>query len=186
MDEGIAVIVAAIMAILGIFYSGRQQRKMLRKQHTFQVIEKLNGSKELDKHVDYASKMLKTNTVPRLCDENNEADCEKIDFLLNYYEFLACAVVSGDIDEELVRLMERSRLCRSYLQFIPYIEENRQERGSDQLWENLEFIAYRWLLPKPDPFDGLVSVFLMRPAIGTYYLKREEISAFLHRERAKL
>jgi hypothetical protein len=180
MDEGLAVIVAAILAILGIFYASRQQRKMLRKQHTFQVIEKLNASKELDGHVEFAARLVQSGKVPRLCDEVHQDSCERIDFMLNYYEFLACAIICGDIDEELVKRMERSRLCRSYLLFIPYVEENREERG-EGLWENLEFICYRWTV-HPDAYNRLIERFLLRPAIASYYSQRAEISAYLKKE----
>jgi len=66
MDEGLAVIIAAILAIAGIFYTSRQQRKMLRKQHTFQVIEKLSGWTELDACNTHAAKLAKCGKMPSL------------------------------------------------------------------------------------------------------------------------
>jgi hypothetical protein len=129
------------MAILGIFYTSRQQRKLLRKQHTYQVIEKLNDWKEFDANLDFASRLIKAGKIPRLCDEKNKEDCERIDLILNYYEFLCAAIIAGDIDEGLVRSVEESRLTRCFLKFIDYIQENRDDRGTQIIWENLEFMT---------------------------------------------
>jgi hypothetical protein len=186
LDEGIAVILAAVMAILGIFYTARLQRKMLRKQHTFQVIDKLNGWKELDECADFAAKLIRAGKVPTLCDDIHAESCEKIDFLLNYYEVLASAVICGDVDEELVFRMERGRLTRAYLAFIPYIDENRQDMLSLKLWENLEFLTYRWLSAKGDAFETLVDQMRLRPTVTGYDFRRDEIRQFLLKQRAAL
>lgn len=186
MDEGLAIIIAALMAILGIFYTSRQQRKMVRKQHTFQVIDKLTGWQELDKNVEFAAGLLKAGKVPTLCNDGDADSCEKIDFVLNYYEFLASAILCGDIDEELVYRMERGRLVRAYLAFIPYIEENREDHKTVRLWENLEFITYRWTSQKVDPFDTTLDRFSLRPITAQYQQRRDEIAAHLKRQRAKL
>lgn len=180
-DEGWAVILAAVFAILGIFYTSRQQRKMLRKQHTFQVLDKLNDWKEFDRCLDKAARMARDGRIPSISRDADRPDCETIDFLLNYYEFLASAIICGDIDEELTRRMERARLCRIYLRFLPYIAENRIDSRSVHLWENLEFMCYRWSFPEEDRFDRLVDTVRLRPTVQHYNFKRDEIAEKLMR-----
>lgn len=179
MDEGIAVIIAACLAILGIMYASRQQRKMLRKQHTYQVIEKLNDWKDFDERMDFASGLIRAGKVPTLCDEAHKENCDKIDFLLNYYEFLSSAIIAGDVDEGLVRRVEETRLSRLYLKFIEYVRENRDERDSRLLWENLEFMCYRWKLERDDAFGAIVTWFALRPSTARFHQQRDEIDAAL-------
>ncbi|MFL6857669.1 MAG: DUF4760 domain-containing protein [Allosphingosinicella sp.] len=186
MDEGIAVIIAAILAILGIFYASRQQRKMLRKQHTYQVIEKLNDWPVFDQNLDFASSLIKADKVPRLCRDHDKENCDKIDFLLNYYEFLSAAVIAGDIDESLVRRVEESRLCRLYLKFLPYVQENRDDRDSDKIWENLEFLCYRWAVDPHDPLGDLLSLILLRPLMAPFYADRQAVAAALREYRTRI
>lgn len=186
LDEGFAVIIAAILAILGILYSSRQQRKLLRKQHTFQIIDKLNGWSELEECVSLAARLRRDVRIPTICDSDHKSDCDKLDFLLNYYEVLASAIICGDIDEELVRRMERGRFTRTYLSFLPYIEEARDELDSLQVWENLEFITYRWVSSKGDPFDNLIDQFFLRPTMNHLPFQRDNIRERLWIERQKI
>lgn len=186
MDQGIAVIIAAAVAILGIFYTARQQRKMLRKQHTFQVIDRLNDWEAMDWHVDFAAGLIRRGAIPQICNEGQKADCDKLDWLLNYYEFLASAIICGDIDEELVKRTEESRLCRSYLKLLPYVREAREDRDDDKTWENLEFLVYRWVKPRADQYDQLLDRFFLRPTINNYHHMREEIAAFLDVKSANI
>lgn len=186
MDEGLSIIVAAAMAILGIFYTSRQQRKLLRKQHTFQIIDRLNGWKELEDCVEHAAKLIKAGKVPCLGVDDHADDCAKVEFLLNYYEVLASAVICGDIDEELLRRMERGRLTRTYLRFLPYIVEVRDDDKNIRLWENLEFITYRWEKGQHDNFDVLLDRIMLRPTIQNLEQRREEVAAYLWAQRDKL
>ncbi|HEX8579698.1 MAG TPA: DUF4760 domain-containing protein [Allosphingosinicella sp.] len=186
MDEGISVIIAAVLAILGIFYASRQQRKMLRKQHTYQVLEKLNDWSDFEKNLDFASSLIRAGKVPRLCGESDKDSCDKIDFLLNYYEFLASAIIAGDIDEGLVRRVEQSRLCRLYLKFLPYIEENREDRESSSMWENLEFMCHRWTLGRSDPFEAALTLFLLRPSAAHFHNDRDAIAIALREHSSRM
>lgn len=174
------------MAIAGIFYTSRQQRKLLRKQHTFQVIDRLNGWAELEDCVNHAVALIKKGRIPSLAVKAHARDCAKIEFLLNYYEVLASAVICGDVDEELMRRMERGRLTRTYLKFLPYVEEVRTDDNNIRVWENLEFITYRWERGQHDHFDALVDRMMMRPTIQHLEFQREEVKAYLWEQRGKL
>jgi len=186
MDEGIAVLIAAAMAILGILYSSRQQRKLLRKQHTYQVLDKMNDWPKFEADLDFASALIKEKRIPRICDEAHKKDCERIDFLLNQYEFLSAAIISGDMDEGLVRGVEESRLTRIFLKFIDYIQENREDRDTLIMWENVEFMCYRWKVARPDPFEALFDRLLIRLAMTDFRHRRSEIWGALIEQSKKI
>jgi hypothetical protein len=186
MDEGWAVIIAAAMAIVGILYSSRQQRKLLRKQHTYAVLDKMNDWKKLDDDLEFASKLIKAGQVPRLCDDQNESACERIDFLLNHYEFLSAAIISGDIDEGLVRKVEELRLTRLFLKFMDYIAENREDRGTNMMWENLEYMCHRWTVAKDDKYQDMLDRALLRPALASFQVVRPSVWEDLARHRQTL
>src|SRR3712207_5886170 len=105
-DEGWAVIIAAFMAIAGILYSSKESRKALRKQHTYNVLDKMNDWDKLDEAYDKARAMMNEGKVPSRCKDADREICDTLDFLLNHYEFLAAAIVSGDLDEGLVKRIE--------------------------------------------------------------------------------
>jgi Domain of unknown function (DUF4760) len=180
MNEGLAIIVAAILAILGIFYTSRQQRKLLRKQHTYQVLDKLNDWGEFQENYDFAASLIKSgDPVP----ESHE---HRIDFLLNYYEFLAAAIIAGDIDEALVRRVEESRLCRLFLKLLPYVEQNRRELASEKLWENMEFICHRWAVHQDDEFEAAMTALALRPSITDFRGRRSEVMEALRQKAAAI
>ena len=179
IEEGLAIIIAAVLAIAGIVYTARQQRRMLRKQHTYQVLDKLNDWKEYEDNLDFAASLIKEGKVPNTCKAADKKACDKLDFLLNLYEFLASAIISGDIDEGLVKYVERDRLSRIYLKFIGYVHQNRAERDNDRIWENLEFMCHRWSATSADPFPGLIDRFRLKPSMNTFFSQRAEIRGAL-------
>jgi len=99
---------------------------------------------------------------------------------------LASAIVCGDIDEDLMRRMERGRLVRCYLYFLPYVEENRKEMNSIGVWENLEFVAYRWTVSNADLTDNLIDRFFLRPSMVQFAYMRQDVSSALWQERSKM
>jgi hypothetical protein len=139
------------------------------------VLDKINDWEKFDKDLDFASGLIKAGRIPRLCDKRQKPTCDRIDFLLNHYEFLSAAIISGDMDEGLVRRVEESRLTRMFLKFIDYIAENRDERASNGMWENLEFICYRWKIAKPDPYERLWDRMLIRLEMNTFRGRRDEV-----------
>lgn len=175
MDQGLAVITAAILAIAGIFYTSRQQRKVARKQHTYQVLDKLNDWADFDKKLDSARQFgLSKRKLDPAC-ATDKTDCDIIDFVLNYYEFLSSAIICGDVDEELVRRVEEERLSRAYLKFMYYISAVRLLEKAPGYWENLEFICYRWRVEKRDELERVIDGFRLRPSMSHYQARREQV-----------
>jgi hypothetical protein len=186
MDEGLAIIAAAVMAILGIFYTSRQQRKLTRKQHTYHLIERMDESAALDRELEFARSLIDDGKIPRFGDAATAAEAGRLDSLLNTYEVLACGIVSGDVDEALVRRMERLRLCRLYLRLLPYVEDNRAGLNDPSIWENMEYICYRWTVAAYDPFDAAMSTVLLRPSMSGFLADRANVSAALHQEAERI
>lgn len=184
MDQPQAILTAATMAILGILYTARQQRKAIRKQHTYGVLDKLNDWEKFDTNYDYARKLMKAGEVPSSRKTSGRESAERIEFLLNHYEFLSACIIRGDIDESLVRLVEEGRLTRVFLKFMPYVEEVRSDLNSKEIWENVEFICHRWAVEPRDPFDSALSGFLLRPSKATFDSNREEAWKALQQKAA--
>lgn len=175
MDEGYAIILASVMAICGIFITSSLQRSLLRKQHTYDVLDKMNAWDDLEKNIKALSQMVKSQSIPSIKDSSAEKKCDQIDFVLNHYEFICASIISGDLDESLVRRIEKSRICRSYLKTIQYIFENRADRQTDSMWENIELICYRWMIEKNDSYESFMDRLFGKIHVQTYQQKRLEI-----------
>jgi hypothetical protein len=144
VDQGLAVLIAASMGTLGILFTGRQQQRLQRRQHTFRVIERHNEWLVFDAALERVGYLTRNGRVPRRDERFRGRDIETIDFLLNYYEFLSSGIWCGDIDEALVRECEIGRLRRVHDKLADYIAWNRDESGSATMWRNLEQLAARW------------------------------------------
>lgn len=183
LDEGWAIIAAAFIAIIGIVLTGREGRKALRKQHTYSVLDKMNDWKELDDCYNKARSLMNAGKVPSRCNGSHTEDCDALDFLLNHYEFLSAAMISGDLDEPLVKSVEEGRLTRLFLKLFGYIEENRTTLSARGTWENMEYMCYRWTLIERD-LDFRIAVRLgVRPNTTYFHAARDLVWAKI-KERA--
>lgn len=179
MDQGVAILVTAVAAVISILISGTFNRRLMRKQHTYRVLERMNPWKRFDRAVSEASKLIKAGRIPDIDCAADEPQCDNLDFILNHYEFISAAIVCGDIDEALVKKVEDGRMRRVYLKFLPYIEQNRAARGDLEMWENLEFLVYRWEVQRKDPLDDMLSWVVGRPFIGSFQSIRPVVAASL-------
>ena len=143
MDEGIAVLLAAALATIGIGFSGRQQRSLQRRQHTYQVLDRHNDWPLFDSNLIHVGHLVRDGRVPSRDEPGREDDIERIDFILNYYEFLSAAIWNGDIEEALVRECERGRIIRLSTTLAAYIRWNR-DTFSLTMWTHLDRLAARW------------------------------------------
>nr|WP_255536445.1 DUF4760 domain-containing protein [Pacificimonas pallii] len=92
----------------------------------------------------------------------------EIDYILDYYEYVAVAVWNGTLDENFVKECENSRFQHLSDKLKPYIEQNRTLANSDDVWRSLETLADRWKridagTYRDWPHDRLLSLLLMRP-----------------------
>lgn len=144
MDSGIAVLISATMATAGWLYSGRVQRLMSRRQHTYQIIIRQQDDAKVGAALTLLHKIRASSSPPRLTDPLDADKIEIIDFLLNRYEFIAAALWCGDIDENLLRRCDKSRMIALTTVLAGYISDKRTNNSQQSLWRNLEHISERW------------------------------------------
>lgn len=169
IDEGLAILFAAAMATVGILFTGRQQRSLQRRQHTYQAIEKHNDWAAFDRALEAVRIMIDANNLPQRGEVNRQPDIDKIDFLLNYYEFLCASVWWGDIDETLARECERGRVISIRTKLLDYILWNRAAAETNRMWRNFDRLAVRWIRhPDGPPFyDRTIEWFTGHPLPST-------------------
>lgn len=163
MDSGTAIFIGAILATVGWLYGGRQQRLTSRRQHTYQIILKQQDDKRYEEALDKLRLLLASNSVPAASNTHRKDDQDHIDHLLNYYEFLAAAVWCGDIDENLIRLCEETRIKNLITRLTNYIEDNRRVLSQPTLWANLEDLASRWSRRRHPPSHHIYEIYTQKP-----------------------
>ena len=179
VDQGIAILVTAFVAVVSIFLTGLFNRRLARKQHTYRVLEKMNDWERFDAAFLKASNLIQARKIPSLSCNEDESDCDTLDFILNHYEFLAAAILTGDIEEKLVRSVEESRMCRVFLRLHTYVSQNRVARGNEKMWEHLELIVYRWLKePKPERASW-IEMAIGKPLHQNFHNERDQIRTYL-------
>lgn len=179
MDQGVAILITAFVAVVSIFLTGTFNRRLMRKQHTYRVLERMNPWKRFDKAVSRAAKLISDGKMPDVILASDESECDNLDFILNHYEFISAAIICGDVDEALVKRVEDGRMRRTYLKFLPYVEQNRSVRSDIKMWENLEFLVYRWELAKADELDQVIDWLRGKPSLGNFENERTQIAAAL-------
>ena len=186
VDQGIAILVTAIVAVTSIFLTGVFNRRLARKQHTYRILEKMNDWERFDQAFLRAAKIIQARRIPKMNCTEDEEDCDTLDFILNYYEFIAAAILSGEVEEELVRRVEESRMCRVYLRLIDYIFQNRVARQNETIWEHLELITFRWLTKSKVSAPDLVERLVGHPLHQNFHNERDEVRGFLMHEAQKI
>jgi hypothetical protein len=48
VDQGVAILITAVVAGVSIFVTGTFNRRLMRKQHTYRVLERMNPWKRFD------------------------------------------------------------------------------------------------------------------------------------------
>lgn len=164
LDRGWSIICAAIIAILGLMYTARQERRRLRREHTHRVLDKLNDWQSLDKNLAVLRKHFDSGTSLNINDPSQASIQTSADWVLDRYEFVAAAVLSGDLDENLIRQVEEGSMCRPTLLLYDYISQARELEGRNTIYENLEFITLRWRKRKISKiFSWPIDAFVGRP-----------------------
>ena len=136
---------------------------MSRRQHTYQIINRQQDDKLYADSLSRLRLILQNGGLPRLNDKTRQDDHEKIDYLLNHFEFLSAAIWAGDIDERLMRDCHRSILLRLNEQLSEYIEENRDAADQPSMWIHLQKLAERWDGDDPRWFERLYEAVMLRP-----------------------
>lgn len=154
-----------LLAAFTFFRSAANAQKQSRKQHTVTILLESRLSSEfratnekrksvfrpqtdiLHEDWDHAQKRLAhgTATTPDEIENRYEAS-EALTFMLNYYEFLALGIRTGDLDEELLKGTMRGLMCSMVDDARDVIFHLRKD--SPKIYEHLSLLYARWRDPK--------------------------------------
>lgn len=70
---------------------------------------------------------------------------EAVNYVLNYFEFLAAGIRHGDLDRSMLAHTLRGNVIRLYEKLTPYIESTRGERVGDVVERPSQFEHVTWL-----------------------------------------
>lgn len=163
MDTGQAIIIAGVLASAGWVFTQRQNRKLSRLEHTFDVLNSYRHNKD---HWDAISKMIaltKGGTLPVPDEAARENDIEAIRKLLIHYEFIAVGIFSGGLDEAMIRECDKGNIVNINKNGQSFIQALRAIRKRDTIYRNLQDLAERWDNKPPGRYKRVLEYFLMRP-----------------------
>jgi hypothetical protein len=63
---------------------------------------------------------------------------------LNYWELVAAGDIDGQLDDELLQRLSRSRVLSVWANYEPFISRGRELSGSDLPWHELQTLATQW------------------------------------------
>jgi hypothetical protein len=121
--------------------SRRQHTITLITQHVFDAQRAANRDIIKKTLPSFESKLLPT--LPIDFDDETSPLLKAIDLELNFYEFLAVGVASGNLDESLMRQSLGSQFIAFYVQVEAYIAHWRAK--NTKTWRELSLMYTRWI-----------------------------------------
>lgn len=169
---GLAVLVSAALATLGWYFSNRQAQLLSRRQHSFEVYNSYRLNPDYEQVRQHVKGLFHGKAVPVAGEAGRENDIKQLDWLLGHYEFICATMMSGDVDERLMRRFEESRVRALYRQSKQYIDQDRKRQQQPTMYCELEAIARRWSGDLPSPwFRKPYEFFLLKPYAPRRWLK---------------
>ena len=151
------------MASVGWIFGQRQNRKLSRLEHTFNV---LNSYRHNQEHWDAIQRVIvlaKNKTLPMPEEAGRENAVAVLRKLLVHYEFIAVGVFSGGLDETMIRECDRGNIVNLYKNSQNFIKELRRARKRPTIYRNLQDLAERWEGKKPRWPVWLIEICRMKP-----------------------
>lgn len=141
------LLVAALAATSGWIVTSWMGVRNSVKQHTINTLLQSRLSIEYMKHASTLGRHYKSfseqsgqqDTAQRATDGLDE---ESLQYVLNYFEFIAIGIRAGDLHEGLLRGSLRSIVCRNVEMSKDWIDDCRAK--SPRLYENLGWLQNRW------------------------------------------
>lgn len=132
-----------ILATIGWLYAAREQRRLMRRSHTFDVLLSCDITGELAVLLDAVDNRTRSVQPPSAADVDAiDADLRRA---LNFHEFICAAVRDRTLDEGLIRNTLRTRMLRLYDYSHDFIRELRIRRANPEAMEHFEWFAERRL-----------------------------------------
>jgi hypothetical protein len=164
--ELIALIATIAIAVVGWLYQGRLTRNQSRKQHTFDVYLQTALLERYDNAMKAIRPYMRNEKHTPRDNELEEADREPISFLLNHLEFIAAGIRNGDLDEKLLKDIERGVYTGIFETFETYIFGLRDRRDRQAVYEHLEWLYRRWQDDPPGVVQQSIEWSIGRPLQG--------------------
>ena len=124
------------------------------KQHTINTMLQSRMSAQYSEHAAtinrtyFAPGMPKYEPVPlsEFLDPANASHLQSVNYVLNYFEFLAVAIRHGDLDELMMRQMMKGIIVRLCMRASEYIAYTREEVNGVLTVPTTQFEHITWLL----------------------------------------
>lgn len=149
--QTVGVLIGAAAVIIGWLFTTRAQAIDSTKANTMKILMESRFSDEYSRNLKATTKIF---TVQRTIQGDNcclpvnvfssstPDEIDSINYMLNYFEFIAVGIRCGDLDEQLIRQSLRTIILTNY-KFYKLIIEDKQKKTSSAL-ENLTCLAKRW------------------------------------------
>lgn len=108
------------------------------------IHEKQDGELKLAKrHIRELHEQGTTNFA-KFLEDRKSVDYQQILRVLNQYEFIACGIHEGALDEKIYKHMQYSLFMRDWRALCGFITELRRIKQQETIFQEFEWLAKRW------------------------------------------
>jgi Flp pilus assembly protein TadB len=159
-----AAVAAAILATIGWLYTSRRNRRLSRKQHTFNSLLQSSFNEQFQSNRAIIRPYIVASKFPDDLMTGQHDDLRKaLTSTLNFYEFISAGVRNGDISEALLRDSERSTIVRLFDVAQKYVSTVRDARNRRTYYEHLEWLYVRWHEGPPSVGQRVIEWAIQKP-----------------------
>jgi hypothetical protein len=185
-SASLVTISAALLAAIGIALQQQNAATIQRKQHTMNVLLQFRQTQLVQDH--------RMNVAAKFCDKTRISERDVIELLVeydskeelikyfnsppkipiaesmyymtNYYEYIAAAVYSGDLDEELINETIGTLMRSWYQRYEAFIVHKRNLNVVNGIPQKPVFSNLWWLVRKKSFREPTIEKLLKRPDIN--------------------
>lgn len=149
--QSVGIIIGAAAVIIGWIFTTRAQTIDSTKANTMKILMESRFSDEYARNLKITTKLfteqrkqngdnccLSTNNFEKLQDHQ----LNSINYMLNYFEFIAVGIRCGDLDEQFMKQTLKTIILTNF-RFYKLIIEEKQKKVPSAL-ENLTSLTNRW------------------------------------------
>lgn len=135
---------ASIIAVIAILAS----RDTARKKNSIDTILHAKNDHKLRQAIESTGKIHRDSekTIEKYAYDAHkfEKEAQGIRYVLNFYEYLSVGIIHKVYDEQVLKESMYSTLVRTFERCQPYINQIRQQTGSNTAYTNFESLALKW------------------------------------------
>jgi Domain of unknown function (DUF4760) len=163
-DPATAVAISTVIfATAGWLWNGRLQRSTERRKHTYSIVALQQADNVYRSAIILLRGIGPKGLTKKAAAALPQEDIDKLDHMLNHYEFLAAAIWCGDVDEKLIRMCDETLILALRSRLKIYMNEKKKNRDQPSMWEHMDNLATRWEGPTPTRVVRLCESILQRP-----------------------